>query len=131
MSKARTIGKTIGNRAGPSEICLFPQRIDVSATSLVYRMQEHSNLESSLDTFDEYTRRQYVAKAPHRNPFGTDETANKFADFHVFTKLRVLLQLSQWTLINADRMRERMSETKDTDQTQWVSHLGSPKTNDR
>lgn len=130
MSEARTIGKTIGNWAGPSEIRLFAQRIDVSATSSVYRMQEQSNYESSLDTFDEYTRRQYVAKAPHRNPFGTDETPNKFVEFHVFTKLRVLFQLSQWTLINADRMRERMQETKDTDQTQWVSHLGSPKTND-
>lgn len=72
------------------------------------------------DIFDEYTRRQYVAKAPSRNPFGTDETPKKFDNFDVFTKLRVLVQLSQWTLINADRMRERMSETKDSDQTQWV-----------
>ena len=75
------------------------------------------------ELFDEYTRRQYVAKAPGRNPYGIEETPNRFSDFSIFTKLRVLFQLSQWTLINADRMRERMPETKDTEQTQWVSHL--------
>ena len=73
------------------------------------------------EIFDEYTRRQYVAKAPGRNPFGIEETPNKFADFDVFTKIRVLFQLSQWTLINAERMRSLMPETKDTEQTQWVS----------
>lgn len=72
------------------------------------------------ELFDEFTRRQYVSKAPDRNPFGIEETPKKFADFNVFTKLRVLVQLSQWTLINADRMREKMAETKDTEQTQWV-----------
>ena len=74
----------------------------------------------SPDIFDEYTRRQYVAKAPFRNPYGTEETPKQFADFDVFTKLRVLFQLSQWTLLNPDRMRERMPEAKDTEQTQWV-----------
>ena len=74
----------------------------------------------SPEIFDEYTRRQYVAKAPNRNPFGTEEIPNRFAEFDIFTKIRVLFQLSQWTLINADRMRERMPETKDTEQTQWV-----------
>ncbi len=75
----------------------------------------------SLGIFDEYTRRQYVAKAPGRNPFGADDTPKKFADFDVFTKLRVLFQLSQWTLINAERMRSLMPEAKDSEQTQWVS----------
>ena len=62
-----------------------------------------------------------MAKAPGRNPFGTDESANKFTDFDVFTKLRVLSQLSQWTLINAERMRGLMPEAKDHEQTSWVS----------
>ena len=75
---------------------------------------------ASPDIFDEYTRRQYLAKAPARNPFGVDEEPKKFAEFDVFTKLRVLVQLSQWTLINAERMRERMPEVKDTEQIQWV-----------
>ncbi len=61
-----------------------------------------------------------MAKAPQRNPFGEEDEPKKFAEFDVFTKLKVLVQLSQWTLINADRMREKMDESKDTEQTQWV-----------
>ena len=59
-----------------------------------------------------------MAKAPEINPFGEEEMPNKFAEF--FTKIRVLVQLSQWTFGNADRMRERMSDTKDSEQVQWV-----------
>jgi len=40
----------------------------------------------SLEIFDEYTRRQYMAKAPQRNPFGTEEEPAKFMDFDSFTK---------------------------------------------
>lgn len=69
--------------------------------------------------FDEYTRRQYLAKAPQRNPFGDEEEPKKFADFDVFTKIRVLHQLSTWTLGNAERMRALMEE-KDSEQTGWV-----------
>jgi hypothetical protein len=41
----------------------------------------------SSEIFDEYTRRQYVAKAPERNPFGTEEEPAKFTDFdrHIYT----------------------------------------------
>lgn len=79
-----------------------------------------SDVFQSPEIFDEYTRRQYMAKAPNRNPFGIDEEPQKFAEFDVVLKLKVLVQLSQWTLINADRMRERMPEVKDNEQTQWV-----------
>jgi hypothetical protein len=41
----------------------------------------------SSEIFDEYTRRQYVAKAPERNPFGTEEEPAKFTDFDIFTKV--------------------------------------------
>ncbi len=75
------------------------------------------------ELFDEYTRRQYVAKAPQRIPFGEEEEPKKFVDFDVFLKLKVLAQLSQWTLINPDRLRERMPETKENEQIQWVSTL--------
>lgn len=73
------------------------------------------------EIFDEYTRRQYVAKAPDSNPFGLEETPNEFNHFDIFTKLSVLCQLSRWTFVNADRMREKMSETKEAEQIQWVS----------
>jgi len=76
----------------------------------------------SRENFDEYTRRQYNAKAPHLpNPFGYDEEPKKFNDFDIFLKLRVLHQLSVWTFWNPDRMREKMPEQREIDQTQWVS----------
>lgn len=40
------------------------------------------------EIFDEYTRRQYVAKAPGRNPFGVEEDPKSFKDFDIFTKVR-------------------------------------------
>jgi hypothetical protein len=73
------------------------------------------------DIFDEYTRRQFVAKAPSRNPFGADEEPNKFHHFDVYTKIRVLQQLSTWTLNNPNSIRERLSAT-DSEQTLWVGH---------
>ena len=63
--------------------------------------------------FDEYTRRQYLAKAPSRNPFGRDEEPANFNDFDVFTKIRVLQQLSTWTLGNAERIRGLMPADED------------------
>ncbi|KAI9644919.1 hypothetical protein NHQ30_006953 [Ciborinia camelliae] len=64
------------------------------------------------EIFDEYTRRQYVAKAPERNPYGTEEEPTKFADFDAFTK-------ASTHRVIPDRIRERMEETKDTEQTSW------------
>tara|TARA_R110002003_G_scaffold28_19_gene1692 strand:- start:9250 stop:9516 length:267 start_codon:yes stop_codon:yes gene_type:complete len=79
----------------------------------------HALIRDRPEIFDEYTRRQYVAKAPNRNPFGTDEDPNKFNDFDVFTKIRVLQQLSTWTLNNPNSIRERLSAT-DNEQMLWV-----------
>ena len=73
----------------------------------------------SLEIFDEYTRRQYVAKAPQRNPFGIEEDPNKFNDFDIFTKIRVLQQLSVWTLNNPNPIRERLNATEG-EQALWV-----------
>ncbi|KAL6239064.1 hypothetical protein BDW75DRAFT_199499 [Aspergillus navahoensis] len=80
----------------------------------------------TFDNFDEYTRRQYNAKAPHLlNPFGYDEVPNRFLDFDVFVKLRVLHQLTVWTFWNPDRIRDKMPEQKETDQLQWrIEEIG-------
>ncbi|KAF2770846.1 hypothetical protein EJ03DRAFT_373421 [Teratosphaeria nubilosa] len=69
------------------------------------------------DIFNEYARRQYVAKAPHRNPFGEDEEPKPFNDMDVYTRIQVLHSLSTWTLGNAMRIREAMSA--DEDQVNW------------
>ncbi|RKF58951.1 putative phd finger domain protein [Erysiphe neolycopersici] len=71
------------------------------------------------DIFDEYTRRQYVARAPLQNPFGTEKEPIHFKDFDIFTKIRVLQQLTQWTMVNPERIRERTVEQKDIEQTKW------------
>lgn len=48
---------------------------------------------------------------------------NRFNDFDVFLKLRVLHQLTVWTFWNADRIREKLPEQREIDQTAWVSGL--------
>lgn len=66
------------------EICLLTQRTNVSCD---FNSQCAILTDDSPDIFDEYTRRQYVAKAPQRNPFGTEQEPLKFADFDAFTKV--------------------------------------------
>lgn len=79
-----------------------------------------------MEIFDEYARRQYEAKAPSRNPFGVEMEPKKFLEFDVFTKVRVLHQLSVWTLGNADRIRQQMVEQTEKEQTAWVSMISAP-----
>ncbi|CAF9910533.1 MAG: hypothetical protein HETSPECPRED_010091 [Heterodermia speciosa] len=109
--------------------CLKPEpseKLSEIGLALLKYVSSHRGLTPEI--FDEYTRRQYLAKAPARNPFGDDEEPKKFVEFDVFTKLRILFQLSQWTLINAERMRERMPEVKDAEQTQWrIEEIGYDK----
>ncbi|KAL1973247.1 hypothetical protein VTN31DRAFT_5882 [Thermomyces dupontii] len=107
--------------------CLKPEPsdrlLDIGLAMLKF-VSSHRGL--THENFDEYTRRQYNAKAPHKpNPFGYDEEPKRFRDFDIFQKLRVLHQLSIWTFRNPDRIRERMPEQREIDQTQWrIEELG-------
>jgi hypothetical protein len=104
--------------------CLKPQSEKLSEIGLALLKYVSSHKGLTPEIFDEYTRRQYTAKAPQRNPFGVDEEPLRFVDFDVFTKLNVLHQLSTWTLNNPDRIREKMEE-KENEQTQWrIEPLG-------
>ena len=69
-----------------SQIPLVPSWLDVCSLSPTPSLDALLNLPSH-ELFDEYTRRQFVSKAPDRNPFGTEETPARFADFDVFTKV--------------------------------------------
>ncbi|KAF8418026.1 hypothetical protein EV426DRAFT_539875 [Tirmania nivea] len=71
------------------------------------------------DQFDDYTRRQFLAKRPKANPFGDGEQPASFADLPVLTKVQVLHQLSQWSLIHADRLREKLGDITDKEQQEW------------
>ncbi|KAK1688157.1 hypothetical protein BDP55DRAFT_726556 [Colletotrichum godetiae] len=85
--------------------------------SLLKFVSSHRGLTHEL--FDEYTRRQYLARSPEKNPFGTEETAAKFTDFDVLTKVQVLQQMTQWVMARPERVREKMEEQKDIDQASW------------
>ncbi|KAH8735374.1 hypothetical protein BGZ61DRAFT_526472 [Ilyonectria robusta] len=87
------------------------------ALALLKLVSSHRGL--THDIFDDQARKQFLAKAPSDNPFGDDEVPAKFSDFDVLTKIRVLQQLTQWTMIHPERIRDKMEEQKDTEQTNW------------
>ncbi|KAK4158206.1 hypothetical protein C8A00DRAFT_39583 [Chaetomidium leptoderma] len=66
--------------------CLKPGSVALEdiGLGLLKFLSSHRGLTREL--FDEYTRRQFLSKAPEKNPFGTAETPAKFAHFDVFTK---------------------------------------------
>ncbi|EFR01615.1 hypothetical protein MGYG_04618 [Nannizzia gypsea CBS 118893] len=106
--------------------CLKPghsERLLNIGLNLLKFVSSHRGL--NYDNFEEYTRRQYLAKAPLRNPFGDDEVPLKFHQLDIFQRIRVLQQLSAWTLWNPDRFRERMGEVKESEQLQWrINEIG-------
>ncbi|KAK1757591.1 reticulocyte-binding protein 2 a [Echria macrotheca] len=99
--------------------CLKPGSMALQeiGLGLLKFLSSHRGLTHEL--FDEYTRRQFLAKAPEKNPFGTEEAPAKFADFDVFMKIRVLQQMTQIVMMNPERLREKTDEQKDMDQTNW------------
>lgn len=106
--------------------CLRPDpsdKLEEIGMSLLKWISSHRGI--TLENWDEYTRRQYIAKAPYVNPYGTEEHPRTFRSFDIFQKIRVLHQLTVWTFWNPDRIRERMPEQKEADQTLWrVEELG-------
>ncbi|KAI8295819.1 Histone-lysine N-methyltransferase ASH1L [Colletotrichum sp. SAR11_240] len=78
--------------------------------ALLKFISSHRGLTHEL--FDEYTRRQYLARAPEKNPFGSDE-------------IQILQQMTQWIMLRPERVREKMEEQKDVDQASWrIEPLG-------
>ncbi|KAK2760815.1 hypothetical protein FQN54_002053 [Arachnomyces sp. PD_36] len=106
--------------------CLRPDaspKLAEIGLALLKFVSSHRGLTPEI--FEEYTRRQYLAKAPSRNPFGDEETPVKFGELDIFQRIRVLQQLSVWTFGNPERIRERMEEQKEMEQTQWrVEEVG-------
>ncbi|KAK3394539.1 hypothetical protein B0H63DRAFT_49218 [Podospora didyma] len=99
--------------------CLKPGSMVLQEIGLGFLKFLSSHRGLTHELFDEYTRRQFVSKAPDRNPFGTGETPARFADFDVFTKIRVLQQMTQFIMMSSERLREKTEEQKDMDQTNW------------
>ncbi|KAL2020187.1 hypothetical protein VTK56DRAFT_8711 [Thermocarpiscus australiensis] len=99
--------------------CLKPGSMALQDIGLGFLKFLSSHRGLTHELFDEYTRRQFLSKAPEKNPFGTAETPARFADFDVFTKIRVLQQMTQFIMMHPERLRERTEEQKDMDQTDW------------
>ncbi|KIW18765.1 hypothetical protein PV08_03054 [Exophiala spinifera] len=103
------------------EECLKPgysEKLEEIGLTLLKWISSHRGLDYTI--WDEYTRRQYLAKAPHLNPYGEEETPKRFRDFDIFTKIRVLHQLTVWTFWNPDRIREKMPDhPREVDQLEW------------
>ncbi|USW47982.1 Putative Zinc finger, PHD-type, Zinc finger, FYVE/PHD-type, Zinc finger, RING/FYVE/PHD-type [Septoria linicola] len=94
--------------------CLQPtpsEKLAHIGLQLLKYVSSHRGLTPEI--FDEYTRRQYLAKAPQRNPFGDEEEPTRFNDLDIYTRVKVLQQLSVWTLGNAERIRGMMPQEED------------------
>ncbi|KAK0672814.1 hypothetical protein QBC41DRAFT_312802 [Cercophora samala] len=99
--------------------CLKPDSMVLQNIGLGFLKFLSSHRGLTHDLFDEYTRRQYLNKAPEKNPFGNAEVPLRFADFDVFTKIRILQQMTQFIIMSSEKLRDKTEEQKDTDQTNW------------
>ncbi|KFA51807.1 hypothetical protein S40293_05858 [Stachybotrys chartarum IBT 40293] len=99
--------------------CLKPNSpvLDDIALAVLKLVSSHRGLTHEI--LDSQARKQYLRYAPSLNPFGDGEEPVKFSGFDVITKIRVLQQLTQWTMIHPERIRDKMEETKDMEQTSW------------
>ncbi|KAK4177651.1 hypothetical protein QBC36DRAFT_300018 [Triangularia setosa] len=99
--------------------CLKPGSMVLQSIGLAFLKFLSSHRGLTHDLFDEYTRRQYLNKAPEKNPFGSAEVPLRFTDFDVFTKIRILQQMTQFIIMSSEKLRDKTEEQKDTDQTNW------------
>ncbi|KAK9354509.1 hypothetical protein V1523DRAFT_461026 [Lipomyces doorenjongii] len=85
---------------------------------LLQNLSSQRNL--TLEQFNEYARRQYRQKAPTLAcPFGDDEDPLAFDEMDVFDQIKILHQLCEWQMYNAERFRERMNTTKESEEIPW------------
>lgn len=45
----------------------------------------------------------------------------RMGDSHTMPQIKVMQQLTQWVMIHPERIRDKMEEQKDAEQTSWVS----------
>ena len=113
MSPPSPFGQACTNRPCPAQGRFIASRPHVSSIHVCHP-SDKKLISYRTEIFPEYTRRQYLAKAPLRNPFGdVEEEPIKFEDLDIFTRIRVLQQLTTWTFFNETRIRERMPEDED------------------
>ncbi|OBS27467.1 hypothetical protein FPOA_01409 [Fusarium poae] len=99
--------------------CLKPSSIMLAdiALALLKLVSSHRGLTHEI--FDDQVRKQFANRSPNYNPFGSADAPLKFNDFDIFTKIKVMQQLTQWVMIHPERIRDKMEEQKDAEQTSW------------
>ncbi|PTB64064.1 hypothetical protein BBK36DRAFT_1178106 [Trichoderma citrinoviride] len=99
--------------------CLKPNSPGLNDIALALLKLVSSQRGLTHASFDDQARKQYLLKSPDTNPFGDDDAPKAFAEFDVFSKIRVMQQFTQWAMIRPEVLREKMKEQKDTEQTSW------------
>ncbi|KAK5987705.1 hypothetical protein PT974_11837 [Cladobotryum mycophilum] len=118
FGKAARIDESIDIEEIETE-CLKPNSTILAdiALALLKLVSSHRGL--THDIFDDQARKLYSIKSSGFNPFGEADAPQHFTDFDIFTKIKVLQQLTQWAMIRPERIRDNMEEQKDIDQTAW------------
>ncbi|KAF4509781.1 hypothetical protein G6O67_003919 [Ophiocordyceps sinensis] len=99
--------------------CLKPDSTLLADLALAILKLVSSHRGLTHDILDDQLRRQYLARACESNILGDADEPRKFADMDVVAKIRVLQQLTQWTMVHPERIRKKMEEQKDAEQTSW------------
>ncbi|KAK6542191.1 hypothetical protein TWF694_007954 [Orbilia ellipsospora] len=73
----------------------------------------------TIEMFDDYTRRQYMAKNPLANPFGTDPEPLSFYQLEPKDRVKLLHQLCMWILAKPEAFRDKVDPHKMVDNTDW------------
>ncbi|EWC44013.1 hypothetical protein DRE_01365 [Drechslerella stenobrocha 248] len=73
----------------------------------------------TIEMFDDYARRQYLAKNPKANPFGADALPLSFYSLSPENRVRVLHQLCMWIISKPEAFRDKIDPHKLLDQTDW------------
>ncbi|TWU73971.1 hypothetical protein ED733_005234 [Metarhizium rileyi] len=115
FGKAAKIDETIDIEEIETD-CLKPQQTLLAdiALALLKMVSAHRGLTPAI--LDEHLRKHFSAKAREQNPFGDESDPVSFSGLDVFTKIKILQKLTQWTMIHPERLREKMTEHKDAEQ---------------
>ncbi|OAA64079.1 PHD finger domain protein [Cordyceps fumosorosea ARSEF 2679] len=100
--------------------CLKPSSTILSGIALALLKLVSSHRGLTYEVLDEQLRKEYISKLPEENPLGDGETiVRSFRDLDTPTKIVVLQQLTQWVMSQPERLRGKMEEPHDIDQTSW------------
>ncbi|PHH84300.1 hypothetical protein CDD83_2178 [Cordyceps sp. RAO-2017] len=87
------------------------------ALSFLKLVSSHRGLTHEI--LDDQLRKLYLTRAPASTLLGDEENPHTFCSLDIFAKIKVLQQLTQWAMLYPEKLRDKMEEQKDTEQTTW------------